>query len=143
FQSCASQFIKLNLDEFQNKSAPFEIINKIYKAAVGDRQTTLLQGNVKELNRRMLIETKKSLASAVDRMKNKAEKQRKEFHAIWASITALTNTVKNLEELNRMDELESNSLSEKTPTNKDDNNAESEATPKSRMARYLNTFKNS
>ncbi|MDP8246403.1 MAG: hypothetical protein P9L94_20130 [Candidatus Hinthialibacter antarcticus] len=103
FETSASQFIEVNLASLKNEPEPFSILNKIFQTLSGNQAPAIQFGDVSDLNRQVLIETKKTLTSAVDKLSKKVTDKRKAFQIIWTSITALTETVKGLEELNRLD----------------------------------------
>ncbi len=131
FQTSASQFIEVSLEHIERESEPYSVIDSVYQALTGNGLASVGVKGVGELNRKMLVETKKTLSSAVEKMLASVEDKRKQFHAIWASITTLTEAVKGLEELNRENASEQQHSTEPTKPvrNQDDNKTR-------RMARF-------
>lgn len=106
FETSASQFVEVNFESLKNETEPFTILNKIFQTLTGNQTPTIQFDDVSDLNRQVLVETKKTLSSAVDKLSKKVKDKRKAFQVIWTSITELTETVRGLEELNRLDAAE-------------------------------------
>ncbi|MEW6239085.1 MAG: hypothetical protein AB1656_27200 [Candidatus Omnitrophota bacterium] len=77
-------------------------IATLYRALKGDRKITI--DRVIDLNEDMLHETKNTLTRAIDDLKKDLVVRREQFEQIWATMSAMQNVVKNLEEIQKLDE---------------------------------------
>jgi len=95
--NAAFQVIKKKPEQINLKE-----ITDIYRALKGDRKITT--ECVIDLNEDVLQETKNSLTRAVDDLKKDLVIRREQFQEIWATMSAMQNVVKNLEEIQRLEE---------------------------------------
>ncbi len=108
FEQCSTQYINVVLDKVETKKIPFQInidnINQIFKSLKGDRKSKLISDDITELNKKMLLESKKTMEQSIDDLKSHLHKRREQFQEIWSTITTMQHTLKKMKELNKLDQ---------------------------------------